>query len=171
MKGLNPHSTFFIFFLHLKKLRYLFGFTFYHWTMGGSASSQATKDGDIENKKENNFGLVNVSSDSSGTWNLVEIVTCIFVALGLLYLLSFWCQKRRAKRLARLTSALQTNGFQGVAVQPDVARMPVIQPVYQEMQPRQPSIAVQPPPAYHVAKTMPKTPEEQLGASMMAKYS
>ena len=142
--------------------------------MGGSASSQATKDGDIENRKENNFGLVNVSSDSSGTWNLVEIVTCIFVALGLLYLLSFWCQKRRAKRLARLTSALQTNGFQGVAVQPDVARMPVIQPVYQEMQPRQPSIAVQPPPAYHVAKTMPtipKTPEEQLGASMMAKYS
>ena len=140
--------------------------------MGGSASSQATKDGDIENKKENNFGLVNVSSDSSGTWNLVEIVTCIFVALGLLYLLSFWCQKRRAKRLARLTSALQTSGFQGVAVQPDVARIPVVQPVYQEMQPRQPSIsAVQPPPAYHVAKTMPKTPEEQLGASMMAKYS
>ena len=69
LKGLNPHSTFFIFFLHLKKLRYLFGFTFYHWTMGGSASSQATKDGDIENRKENNFGLVNVSSDSSGTWN------------------------------------------------------------------------------------------------------
>ena len=38
--------------------------------MGGSASSQSTKDGDIENKKENNFGLVNVSSASSGTWNL-----------------------------------------------------------------------------------------------------
>ena len=144
---------------------------FYHWTMGGSASSQSTKDGDIENRKENNFGLVNLSSESSGTWNLVEIVTCIFAALGLLYLLSFWCQKRRAKRLARLTSALQTSGFQGVAVQPDVARMPVIQPVYQEMQPRQPSIAVQPPPAYHVAKTMPKSPEEQLGSSMMAKYS
>ena len=66
--------------------------------MGGSASSQATKDGDIENKDEMNFGLVNMSSDSSGTWNLVEIVTCIFVALGLLYLLSFWCQKRRAQK-------------------------------------------------------------------------
>ena len=148
-----------------------------HWTMGGSASSQATKDGDIENKDEMNFGLVNMSSDSSGTWNLVEIVTCIFVALGLLYLLSFWCQKHRQKRLARLTSALQTSGFQGVSVQPDVARIPV----FQEMQPREPSIsAVQPPPAYHVAKAMPgpvypavggKSPEEQLGASMMAKYS
>ena len=145
--------------------------------MGGSASSQATKDGDIENKDEMNFGLVNMSSDSSGTWNLVEIVTCIFVAVGLLCLLSFWCQKRRQKRLARLTSALQTSAFQGVSVQPDVARIPV----FQEMQPRQPSIStVQPPPAYHVAKAMPspvypavggKSPEEQLGASMMAKYS
>ena len=140
--------------------------------MGGSASSQSTKDGDIENKDEMNFGLVNMSSDSSGTWNLVEIVTCIFVALGLLYLLSFWCQKRRAKRLARLTSALQTSAFQGVSVQPDMARLPVFS---------QPSIStVQPPPAYHVAKAMPspvypavggKSPEEQLGASMMAKYS
>ena len=105
--------------------------------MGGSSSAQATKDGDIENKDEMNFGLVNMSSDSSGTWNLVEIVTCIFVALGLLYLLSFWCQKRRAKRLSRVTSALQTSGFQGVAVQPDVARIPV----FQEMQPQQPSIS------------------------------
>ena len=134
--------------------------------MGGSASSQSTKDGDIENKKENNFGLVNVSSASSGTWNIVEIVTCLFVALGLLYLLSFWCQKRRAKRLARLTSALQTNGFQGVAVQPDVARIPVIQPVYQEMHPRRPSIAVQPPPAYPTVSK-----EERLGAAMMEKYT
>ena len=51
--------------------------------MGGSSSAQATKDGDIENNDEMSFGLVNMSSDSSGTWNLVEIVTCIFVALGL----------------------------------------------------------------------------------------
>ena len=99
-------------------------FTYNHWlTMGGSASSQATKDADIENKDKMNFGLVNMSSDSSGTWNLVEIVTFIFVALGLLYLLSFWCQKRRAKRFARLTSALQTSAFQGVSVQPDIARL------------------------------------------------
>ena len=177
MEGLSLHSTFFVFFYSSSEKRKncdIYFHPFYNWTMGGSASSQSTKDGDIENKKENNFGLVNVSSDSSGTWNLVEIVTCIFVALGLLYLLSFWCQKRRAKRLAKLTSALQTNGFQGVAVQPDVARIPVIQPVYQEMQHRQPSIAVQPPPSYNMAKTMPtltKSQEEQLGASMMAKYS
>ena len=169
MEGLNLHSTFFVFFiLHLKKENCdIFYFhPFYHWTMGGSASSQSTKDGDIENKKENNFGLVNVSSASSGTWNIIEIVTCLFVALGLLYLLSFWCQKRRAKRLARLTSALQTNGFQGVAVQPDVARIPVIQPVYQEMHPRRPSIAVQPPPAYPTVSK-----EERLGAAMMEKYT
>ena len=157
---------FFIFFLHLKKTAISFWFHLYHWTMGGSASSQSTKDGDIENKKENNFGLVNVSSASSGTWNLVEIVTCIFVALGLLYLLSFWCQKRKAKRLARLTSALQANGFQGVAVQPDVARIPVIQPAYQEMHPRRPSIVVQPPPAYPTVSK-----EERLGAAMMEKYT
>ena len=174
MKSLNSHSTFFIFFYSSEKRKTAIFLNFtpsFHWTMGGSASSQSTKDGDIENKKENNFGLVNLSSESSGTWNLVEIVTCIFAALGLLYLLSFWCQKRRAKRLARLTSALQSSGLQGVAVQPDVARIPVIQPAYQELQPRQPSIAVQPPPSYHVAKSLPKSPEEQLGSSMMAKYS
>ena len=132
--------------------------------MGGSASSQSTKDGDIENKKENNFGLVNVSSANSGTWNIIEIATCVFVVLGLLYLLSFWCKKRRDRRLARLTSALQANGLQGVAVH--AARVPVIQPAYHEMHPRQPSIAVQPPPAYPTVSK-----EERLGAAMMEKYT
>ena len=56
--------------------------------MGGSASSQATKDGDIKNKDEMNFGLVNMSSESSVSWNLVDIITFIFVAFCLLYLLS-----------------------------------------------------------------------------------
>ena len=116
-----------------------------------------------------NFGLVNMSSESSASWNLVEIITFIFVALCLLYLLSYWCSKRRQKRLARLTSALQS-----VTVQPDVARLPVF-----EMQQRHPSLS-QPPPAYHVAKAMagpvypavtPKSPAEELGASMMAKYT
>ena len=168
MEGLSLHSSFFGIFLSEKRKNcdIIIFTTFYHWTMGGSASSQSTKDGDIENKKENNFGLVNVSSASSGTWNIIEIVTCLFVALGLLYLLSFWCQKRRAKRLARLTSALQANGLQGVAVQPDVARIPVIQPAYQEMHPRRPSIAVQPPPAYPTVSK-----EERLGAAMMEKYT
>ena len=168
MEGLSLHSTFFgIFYLKKEKTAIsLFFTTFYHWTMGGSASSQSTKDGDIENKKENNFGLVNVSSANSGTWNIIEIATCVFVVLGLLYLLSFWCKKRRDRRLARLTSALQANGLQGVAVQPDVARIPVIQPAYQEMHPRRPSIAVQPPPAYPTVSK-----EERLGAAMMEKYT
>ena len=169
MEGLSLHSTFFGIFFYLKKEKTAISLsftTFYHWTMGGSASSQSTKDGDIENKKENNFGLVNVSSANSGTWNIIEIATCVFVVLGLLYLLSFWCKKRRDRRLARLTSALQANGLQGVAVQPDVARIPVIQPAYHEMHPRRPSIAVQPPPAY---PTISK--EERLGAAMMEKYT
>ena len=136
--------------------------------MGGSASSQATDDGDIRNKDEMTFGLVNMSSESSASWNLVEIITFIFVAFCLLYLLSYWCSKRRQKRLARLTSALQS-----VTVQPDVARMPIF-----EMQQRHPTS--QPPPAYHVAKAMaspvypevtPKSQAEQLGAQLMSKYT
>ena len=138
--------------------------------MGGSASSQATKDGDIENKDEMNFGLVNMSSETSGSWNLVELITFIFVGFCVLYLLSYWCAKRRQKKLARLTSALQN-----VTVQPpDVARVPVF-----EMQNRHPT-ASHPPPAYHVAKAMaspvypdvtPKSQAEQLGAQLMAKYT
>ena len=137
--------------------------------MGGSASSQATKDGDIKNKDEMNFGLVNMSSESSASWNLVQVITFIFVAFCLLYLLSYWCAKRRQKKLARLTSALQS-----VTVQPDVARVPVF-----EMQQRHPT-ASHPPPAYHVAKAMaspvypdvtPKSQAEQLGAQLMAKYT
>ena len=138
--------------------------------MGGSASSQATDDGDIRNKDEMNFGLVNMSSESSTSWNLVEIITCLFVAVCLLYLLSYWCQKRRQKKLARLANALQN-----VTVQPDVARMPV----FHEMQLRHPTTS-QPPPAYHVAKAMAspvypavsaKSPAEELGAQLMSKYT
>ena len=138
--------------------------------MGGSASSQATDDGDIRNKDKMNFGLVNMSSESSASWNLVEIITCIFVAFCLLYLLSYWCSKWRQKKLARLTSALQS-----VTVQPDVARVPA----FHEMQQRHPTTS-QPPPAYHVAKAMaspvypdvtPKSQAEQLGAQLMAKYT
>ena len=99
----------------------------------------------------------------------MEIITFIFVAFCLLYLLSYWCQKRRQKKLARLTSALQN-----VTVQPDVARVPVF-----EMQQPHPT-ASNPPPAYHVAKAMaspvypdvtPKSQAEQLGAKLMAKYT
>ena len=137
--------------------------------MGGSASSQATDDGDIRNKDEMNFGLVNMSSESSTSWNLVEIMTCLFVAVCLLYLLSYWCQKRRQKILARLANALQN-----VTVQPDVVCMPVF-----EMQQRH-SASQPPPPAYHVAKTMAspvyptlsgKSPAEELGAQLMSKYT
>ena len=87
--------------------------------MGGFASSQANDEGDIRNKDEMNFGLVNMSSESSTSWNLVEIITCLFVAVCLLYLLSYWCQKRRQKKLARLANALQN-----VTIQPDAARLP-----------------------------------------------
>ena len=84
-------------------------------------------------------------------------------------MLSYWCAKQRQKKLARLTSALQS-----VTVQPDVARVPVF-----EMQQRHPT-ASHPPPAFHVAKAVaslvypavtPKSPAEELGAQLMSKYT
>ena len=57
--------------------------------MGGTASSQATDSGDIKSTDAMNFGLVNLSSESSTSWNIVEIITCLFVAVCLLYLASY----------------------------------------------------------------------------------
>ena len=136
--------------------------------MGGSASSQATKDGDIKNKDEMNFGLVNMSRETFGSWNLVELITFIFVGFCVLYLLSYWCAKRRQKKLARLAHALQN-----VRIEPDVARLPMF-----EMQQRQSaSQPVQPPlPAYPAASPVyptlsTKPPAEELGAALMSRYT
>ena len=140
--------------------------------MGGTASSQATDSGDIKSTDAMNFGLVNLSSESSTSWNIVEIITCLFVAVCLLYLASYWCQKRRAKKLARLAQALQT-----VTAQPDAARLPVYSA-------RQPSVQSPPPapPAYlemqqrSVANPVhptvsSKSSAEELGAQLMSRYT
>ena len=136
--------------------------------MGGTASSQATDDGNIRTSDQTNFGLVNMSSESGNSWNLVEIITCLFVAILLLYLFSYWCQKRRQKKLARLAHALQN-----VRIEPDVARLPMF-----EMQQRQSASqpAQPPPPAYPAASPVyptldTKPPAEALGAELMSRYT
>ena len=91
--------------------------------MGGTASSQAaTGDAELKNQDQTNLGLINLTSDSSGSLNLVEIATCIFAAILVCYLLSWWCSRRKAKRMQEIRHALTS-----VRIKPDMARCPVLE--------------------------------------------
>ena len=127
--------------------------------MGGSASSQ-TADGKIKNSDQKNFGLVNLLSEGDTNLNLVEIATCAGVAIVVLYLLSWICQRRKQRKLEQITNALRS-----VRVDPEMARCPIfVDP--QRAQNNSPP--AQPPPAY---PTFDKTPAEQIGATVMSRYA
>ena len=92
--------------------------------MGGTASSQlATGEAEVKNQDQTNLGLINLSSDSSGSLNLIEIAPCVFVAILCLYLLSWWCHKRRARKIQQIRDALAS-----VRVDPVMSRCPVFEP-------------------------------------------
>ena len=130
--------------------------------MGGSATSQAAADdGQIKNTDQTNLGLINLTSESDASLNLVEIVTCACVAILVLYLLSWYCQKRKQRKLEQIRHALRS-----VRVEPEIARCPIF-----ENPQRAPtnSVPAQPlPPAY---PSFDKTPVEQIGAAVMSRYA
>ena len=128
--------------------------------MGGSASSQtAAADGEIKNTDQKNFGLINLSSESDTNLNLVEIATCAGMAIVVLYLLSWYCQRRKQRKLEQITHALRS-----VRVEPEMARCPIFDP---QRAPNNGAPA-QPPPAY---PSFDKTPAEQIGAAVMSRYA
>ena len=129
--------------------------------MGGSASSKSTDDGEIRNTDQTNLGLINLTSESGESWNLVEIVTCICVTILLLYLLSWYCQKRRQKKLAQITHALRL-----VRIEPDVARFPIF-----ELRQRLPANSIAQPPPPPAYPSLDKTPAEQIGSAVMSRYA
>ena len=129
--------------------------------MGGSASSQtAAADGEIKNTDQKNFGLINLSSESDTNLNLVEIATCAGVAIVVLYLLSWICQRRKQRKLEQITNALRS-----VRVDPEMARCPIF---VDPQRAQNNSTPAQPPPAY---PTFDKTPAEQIGAAVMSRYA
>ena len=127
--------------------------------MGGSASSQAaTDDCQIKNTDQTNLGLINLTSESEASLNLVEIVTCVCVAILVLYLLSWYCQKRKQRKLEHIRHTLRF-----VRVEPEIARCPIFE------NPQTNSVPAQPlPPAY---PSFDKTPVEQIGAAVMSRYA
>ena len=127
--------------------------------MGGSASSQtAAADGEIKNTDQKNFGLINLSSESDTNLNLVEIATCAGMAIVVLYLLSWYCQRRKQRKLEQITHALRS-------VRVEMARCPIfVDPQHAKNN----SAPAKPPPAY---PTFDKTPAEQIGAAVMSCYA
>ena len=129
--------------------------------MGGSVSSQAATDGgELKNTDQTNLGLINLTSESSESLNLVEIITCVFAAILVFYLLSWWCQKRKARKLQEIRHALAS-----VRVEPDMARCPVFEAPQSVISNH---IAQPPPPVY---PGLDKTAAEQLGAAVMSWYT
>ena len=78
--------------------------------------------GELKNQDQTNLGLINLTSDSSESLNLVEIITCVFAAILVFYLLSWWCQKRKAKKMQAIRHTLAS-----VRIEPDMARCPVLE--------------------------------------------
>ena len=125
--------------------------------MGGSASSQAATDrGDLKNTDQTNLGLINLTSESDAILNLVEIVTCACVAILVLYLRSWYCQKRKQRKLEQIRHALRS-----VRIEPGMVRCPLF-----EGPQRVPtnSVPSQPPPVY---PGLDKSAAEQIGAAVM----
>ena len=131
--------------------------------MGGSASSQSTHNGDIDNcsNEQSNYGLINVASKSlNSSFNLLEIVTFILVGLEALYFLWLWCKRRRRKKLESIRTTLQELQVvdHNPQIHPHAARIPVIQ-----------SAPAQPP-LYPSGLDM-KSPQEIQGSKIMSQYN
>ena len=92
--------------------------------MGGSASSQVASGTEgIKTQDQTNIGLLTLSSESSGSLNLIDIATCSLVAVLCLYLLNWWCMMRLARKMQQIRAALQS-----VQIDPVVSRCPVFEP-------------------------------------------
>ena len=115
--------------------------------MGGTAFSQSTgQDGEIRNTDEQNFGLINVSSENTNLSSWIEVATCAGVIIVVLYIVAYLCRKRQQKKRARFHAALRA-----VRVEPEAARIPMF-PL--ERAPVSSAVSsVQPPPAYPAAAT------------------
>ena len=136
------------------------GGSLYPW--GGSASSQsAGPDGMIRNTDQRNIGLVNVSGEGSTLEAWLEIASCAGIIIIILYIIGFLCHKRRQKRMARLHAVLR-----GITVNPEAARVPVLQSS---------APTAQPPPAYptlHPHDSFAKTSAaEAIGRNIMSQYA
>ena len=130
--------------------------------MGGSASSQAATDGgELKNTDQTNLGLINLTSESAASLNLVEIVTRAFVAILVLYLLSWWCQKRKQRKLEQIRHALAS-----VRIEPDMARCPVFEGP--QRVPTNSALSQPPQPFY---PGLDKSAAEQIGAAVMSRYT
>ena len=122
--------------------------------MGGTSSSTTVADS-VENESKEvssqNFGLLNVSSESIGTnINALEVVTFLIMLAAAAIFIKYLCARRRRRRLAELSSHLQQQ--QGISmpsippdypqpvmpvVRPNVARLPVMAPLPPTYQPAQ----------------------------------
>ena len=130
--------------------------------MSGSASSHLAMDeASLKNQNQTNLGLINLTSDTSGSFNLIEIATCLFVAISGFYLLSWWCQQRKARKMQEIRHALAS-----VRVDPEVSRCPVFEPTQRAISNQ---LAQPPPPTMYPG--LHKTAAEQLLAEVMSKYS
>ena len=79
--------------------------------MGGSASSQYTEGGNLDDcsNTQTNLGLVIFANEtfSEQQFNFLEILTFVMIALAALYCLRVWCEQRRRKKLENLRVALK----------------------------------------------------------------
>ena len=107
--------------------------------MGGSASSElATGDEGIRKQAQTNIGLLTMASESGmggDSFNMIEIATCVLAVIISLYLLHWCCMKHQAKKMERLREALRE-----VHVEPNVARLPVLQAATPTTRPPSPSL-------------------------------
>ena len=131
--------------------------------MGGSASSElVTGEEGIKklNNKQTNIGLLTMATESGmggDSFNMIEIATCVLAVIISLYLLRWCCMKHQAKKMARLREALRE-----VQIEPNMARLPVLQA---------PHPPPQPPPVHHLPAYPGLPIREARGADIKAKYS
>ena len=93
--------------------------------MGGTSSTNADSiDSHAKSTKNENFGLLNISSEHLGGVNYLEIVTFVIVVLAALYFLKTTCAKHRKKRMQEMS-----NHLQGLAMSEGPPAYPAAQPV------------------------------------------
>ena len=123
--------------------------------MGGRTYTQAvSRTEGIKTQDQTNIGLLTLASESIGSLNLVEIATCILVGILCLYLLNWYCMRRRARKMQQIRAALQS-----VQIDLNVSICPVFQP---------PPVATTQPQMYPGRPK--KSSAELLEAEVMARY-
>ena len=121
--------------------------------MGGTSSSTVADSVENQSKEVSaqNFGLLNVSSESMGTdVNALEVVTFVIMLAGAAIFIKYLCARRRRRRLAELSSHLQQQqGINMPNIPPDYPQpmMPVVRPNVARLL----LVAPPPPPTYQPA--------------------